>query len=206
MLDKVIIEVDKVVKTLFTPAVSIRTHPDHDIAEVQLSAAQKKHVLGLMRVDHCGEICAQGLYQGQALTARDKSNRESFEHAALEETEHLAWTENRIYELGGSTSILNPFFYVGSLVMGISAGIVGDKWNLGFLAETERQVGEHLASHLEQLPATDNKSRAILQQMKEDEAKHEDMAHKYGAADLPQPMKRLMAITSKVMTKLTYYI
>lgn len=206
MLDKIIVEIDRMVKTLFTPAVSSREHPDHEIKEAQLSVAQKKHILGLMRVNHCGEICAQGLYQGQALTARDESNQESFQHAASEETDHLAWTENRIHELGGRTSILNPFFYAASLVMGVGAGIVGDKWNLGFLAETEHQVGKHLASHLEQLPEDDNKSRAILMQMKEDEAKHEDMAHNYGAADLPFPVKRTMALTSKIMTKLTYYI
>jgi len=206
MLDKIIIEVDKIVKTLFTPAISKRAHPDSDVEEGQLSVAEKKHVLGLMRVNHCGEICAQGLYQGQALTARDKSNQESFQHAAFEEIEHLAWTEHRIHELGGRASLLNPLFYVGSLAMGISAGVVGDRWNLGFLAETEHQVGAHLASHLEQLPKADNKSRAILQQMKEDEAHHEDMANNYGAADLPPPVKKIMELTSKVMTKVTYYI
>ncbi|MCE3268026.1 MAG: demethoxyubiquinone hydroxylase family protein [Burkholderiales bacterium] len=206
MLDKIIIEVDKMVKTLFTPATSKRVHPDERIEEGVLSVAQRKHVLGLMRVNHCGEVCAQGLYQGQALTARDKSHAEKFQNAAFEEIEHLAWTEHRILELGGRTSFLNPLFYVGSLVMGISAGVVGDKWNLGFLAETERQVGAHLASHLEQLPAADNKSRAILQQMKEDEAHHEDMANNYGAINLPPPVRKIMSLTSKAMTKITYYI
>lgn len=206
MIDKVIFEVDKIVKTLFTTAISKRAHPDHDIEDGVLSVAQKKHVLGLMRVNHCGEICAQGLYQGQALTARDKSNQETFKHAAAEEIEHLAWTEHRIQELGGRTSILNPLFYAGSLAMGIGAGIISDKWNLGFLAETEHQVGAHLAKHLEELPDADNKSRAILQQMKEDESHHEDMANSYGATELPPPIKKVMALTSQVMTKLTYYI
>lgn len=206
MLDKMIIEVDKIVKTLFNTAVSNRAHPDNTIEEGILSEAEKKHVLGLMRVNHCGEVCAQGLYQGQALTARDKSNQESFQHAAFEETEHLAWTEHRIYELGGRTSFLNPLFYAGSLAIGVGAGIVGDKWSLGFLAETERQVGEHLTSHLQQLPSADQKSRAILEQMKTDEAQHEDMAHNYGAADLPPPVKKIMALTSKIMTKVSYYI
>ena len=206
MLDRAIIEVDKIVKTLFTPAISKRIHPDSGIAEGQLSVAEKKHALGLMRVNHCGEICAQGLYQGQALTARDKTNQKSFQNAAFEEIEHLAWTEHRIYELGGRTSILNPLFYAGSLAMGIAAGVVGDKWNLGFLAETEHQVGAHLANHLEQLPEADNKSRAILEQMKEDEAHHEDMANNYGAANLPPPIKKIMTLTSKVMTSLTYYV
>ncbi|MCC2625151.1 MAG: demethoxyubiquinone hydroxylase family protein [Burkholderiales bacterium] len=206
MLDNIIIEVDKIVKTLFTPAVSTRVHPDKEIEEGELSAHEKKHVSGLMRVNHCGEVCAQGLYQGQALTARNKSNQQSFKHAAAQETEHLAWTEHRIHELGGHTSILNPIFYAGSLAMGIGAGIVGDRWSLGFLAETEHQVGDHLDDHLKQLPLTDNKSRAILEQMREDEAQHEIAATNYGAADLPPPVKKIMALTSKVMTSLTYYI
>ncbi len=206
MLDNIIIEVDKIVKTLFTLAVSTRVHPDREVEEGELSAREKKHVLGLMRVNHTGEICAQGLYQGQALTARDKSNQQSFKHAASEEIEHLAWTEHRIQELGGHTSILNPLFYVGSLAMGIGAGLVGDRWNLGFLAETEHQVGAHLDDHLGQLPTNDNKSRAILKQMREDEAQHETMANDYGAADLPPPVKKIMTLTSKVMTSLTYYI
>jgi ubiquinone biosynthesis monooxygenase Coq7 len=206
ILDKFIVEVDRVAKTLFTPAISRREHPDNHLDDTNLSVAQKKHVVGLMRVNHCGEICAQGLYQGQALTARDKSNQESFNNAAFEEIEHLAWTQHRINELGGRTSILNPLFYVGSLAMGIGAGLIGDKWNLGFLAETEKQVGAHLDTHLQQLPSQDKKSQAILEQMKEDEAHHEEMAHNYGAADLPFPLKKLMALTSMAMTKTAYYI
>lgn len=206
MLDKLILETDKIVKTLLGPSRSHREHPDEKMGEGQLSVTEKKHVLGLMRINHCGEVCAQGLYQGQAITARDKSNQEKFKQAAFEETEHLAWTERRIDELGGKASILNPFFYLASLAIGVGAGIVGDKWSLGFLAETEKQVGHHLDSHLRQLPLEDEKSRAILQQMKDDEAKHEEMAHHYGAADLPLPIKKLMAVTSKVMTRATYYI
>ncbi len=206
ILDKFVVEIDRVVKTLFSPAISTRAHPDSQLEDAVLSSAEKKHVLGLMRVNHCGEVCAQGLYQGQALTARDKSNQESFNHAAFEEVEHLAWTQHRINELGGRTSILNTLFYAGSLAIGVGAGIIGDKWNLGFLAETEKQVGAHLKSHLEQLPSQDKKSQAILQQMQEDEAHHEEMAHNYGAVDLPFPLKKLMAISSKAMTKTTYYI
>jgi ubiquinone biosynthesis monooxygenase Coq7 len=160
-----------------------------------------------MRINHCGEICAQALYQGQALTARDKSHQEAFEHAAYEETEHLAWTKSRVKELGGHISVLNPLFYFGSLAIGVTAGIFGDKWNLGFLAETERQVESHLTHHLEQIPADDVKSKAILSQMKEDEIKHAHMAVEYGGvAELPLPVKLMMKAMSKVMTKTTYYL
>ena len=206
MLDKLIIQVDKALRTLTHKAVSRRVHPDHNIQDVPLSANETKHVIGLMRIDYCGEICAQGLYQGQALTSRDNTNKEAFEQAAFEETEHLAWTKHRLTELGGKASYLNPIFYFASLALGIGAGILGDKWNLGFLEETEKQVEEHLADHLEQIPHQDAKSRAILQQMKQDEANHADMAHNYGAANLPDPIKFIMKTSSKIMTKTTYYI
>ena len=206
LLDKIIIEVDKIVKTLTVPAVSDRPHPDASIAEVKISDSDKKHALGLMRINHCGEICAQGLYQGQALTSRDRSNREAFENAAFEETEHLAWTERRVNELGGKTSILNPAFYIASLGMGIVAGIIGDKWNLGFLEETELQVEQHLASHQQQLPLDDKKSLAIVLQMQIDEHKHAEMAHIFGAAELPSPIKSLMRVSAGVMTRTVYHI
>lgn len=206
MLDKIIIEVDKIVKTLTTEAVSNRDRPDIGIAEVDLSEAERRHACGLMRVNHCGEICAQGLYQGQALTSRDKFNRKAFEDAAFEEVEHLAWTQQRIVELGGKTSKLNPLFYMASLTLGVAAGLVGDKWNLGFLEETELQVEQHLDSHLDQLPQKDVKSLAIVAQMKIDEAKHAEMARAYGAAILPAPIKNLMQLSSSLMTKATYYI
>lgn len=206
MLDKAIIEVDKILKHLFHKPLSNRAHPDESIPESELTEQERKHVIGLMRINHCGEICAQGLYQGQALTARDKTHKESFDHAAYEEVEHLAWTEQRILELGGRTSILNPLFYAGSLAIGVSAGIFGDKWNLGFLEETEKQVEGHLTDHLEKLPPHDNKSRAILEQMREDEIKHAHMAHDYGAAELPDAIKKVMKLTSKVMTRAAYKI
>lgn len=206
MLDNFIIEFDKVVKTLFTEPTSTRPHPDNNLSEPELTDEEKKHVIGLMRINHCGEICAQGLYQGQAITTRDKCNKEAFQEAAYEETEHLAWTEHRIKELGGRTSILNPLYYGASLAMGITAGILGDKWNLGFLEETERQVEAHLNEHLEILPYKDLKSKAILQQMRDDEIGHAEMAHNYGAATLPKPVKLLMKLSSKVMTKTTYFI
>lgn len=206
MLDRVIVEVDKVFKHLFHKPLSNRLHPDYAIEDCELSDVERNHVIGLMRINHCGEICAQGLYQGQSLTARDKSHKEAFEHAAFEEVEHLAWTEQRILDLGGKTSILNPLFYAGSLAMGIGAGILGDKWNLGFLEETEKQVESHLSEHLEKLPEHDNKSKAILKQMREDEIKHARMAHDSGAADLPRPIKNMMKLTSKIMTSMAYRI
>ncbi len=206
MLDKIIIEFDKVIKTLFTSPTSTRAHPDNNLNEQDLTDEEKKHIIGLMRINHCGEVCAQGLYQGQAITTRESFNKEAFAHAAHEETEHLAWTEHRIKELGGKTSILNPLYYGVSLAIGITAGILGDKWNLGFLEETERQVEAHLNEHLDIIPYKDLKSKAILQQMRDDEIGHAEMAHNYGAARLPTPIKLLMKISSKVMTKTTYYI
>lgn len=204
MLDRTIVEFDKILKNLFHKPLSTRPHPDVNIQDGEFNEKEQKHIIGLMRINHCGEICAQGLYQGQAITARDKSNKQAFEEAAYEEVEHLAWTEQRIVELGGKTSILNPLFYAGSLAMGIGAGLLGDKWNLGFLEETEKQVESHLLDHLEQLPEHDNKSRAILEQMKEDEIKHAHMAHDFGAAELPRVVKNIMQATSKVMTKAAY--
>ena len=206
MLDKFIVQVDKALRTLTHVAVSRREHPDCNIMEANLDDIQRKHVIGLMRVDHCGEICAQGLYQGQALTSRDKTNKVAFEQAAFEEIEHLAWTEKRLTELGGKTSYLNPLFYFGSLALGIGAGILGDKWNLGFLEETEKQVGKHLGDHLEQIPLHDEKTKAILEQMKHDEANHAQMARNYGATELPTPIKLMMKASSKIMTKTVYYI
>ena len=206
LIDKIIIEMDKIIKTLTVKAVSQRRHPDAELEESELSESDKTHSLSLMRINHCGEICAQGLYQGQALTSRSKDNRQAFEQAAFEETEHLAWTEQRIQELGGKVSVLNPLFYLASLSMGVVAGVVGDKWNLGFLEETEHQVEKHLEEHLHLLPKGDQKSLAIVQQMKQDEHKHAEMAHNFGAAELPQVIKKMMQLSSGVMTKTTYYI
>ena len=206
MLDKLIIEFDKILKTLTLEQTSNRPHPDQNLEEQDLSDQDKKHSCALMRVNHSGEICAQALYQGQALTARDKSNAKLFQDAAFEETEHLAWTAKRIHELDGKTSVLNPLFYLGSLAIGVTAGVFGDKWNLSFLEETEKQVEEHLESHLQNLAINDRKSRVIVEQMKTDEAKHAKMAHDLGAAVMPSGLKVLMKISSKVMTKSAYYI
>ncbi len=203
-LDQFITEFDTVLRTLAAPAVSARAHPDAKIDDVAMSSAEKAHAAGLMRVNHCGEVCAQALYQGQALTARDPAARQALRQAADEEVEHLAWTQRRLAELGSHRSVLNPLWYAGSLAMGVAAGVIGDKWNLGFLAETERQVGAHLQSHLNELPESDEKSRAIVAQMYLDEMSHAELADQMGAAPLPQPVPQIMQLTSKLMTQLSY--
>ena len=206
MLDKLIIEFDKGLKTLTASAHSVRPHPDENIQETDLSAEEKRHAQGLMRINHCGEVCAQALYNGQSLTAKNQQIVEALQQASKEETEHLAWCEKRIHALGGHTSLLNPLWYAGSFTLGAIAGAIGDKWNLGFLAETEHQVGAHLDKHLHELPANDEKSRAILEQMKTDEAHHADTAISLGGAELPAPIKSAMKQMSKVMTSTTYYL
>jgi len=206
MLDKLIVEFDKALRTLCAPAHSARPHPDADLPEQEMNEAEKRHACGLMRVNHCGEVCAQALYQGQALTARDPVAREALRQASFEEVEHLAWTARRVHQLGGHVSVLNPLWYGGSLLMGVTAGVLGDKWNLGFLEETEHQVAAHLSRHLDRLPQQDHKSRAIVEQMREDETRHADMAHAHGAARLPFPLRRLMAVSSRVMTGLSYRV
>lgn len=199
-IDRLIIGFDRGLRTLFAPAQSARPMPGGDALEAELDASSREYVAALLRVDHSGEICAQALYQGQALTARDSSARAALEKAAQEETEHLAWTERRIAELGGRKSLLNPLWYAGSFAIGAAAGLLGDRWNLGFLAETERQVVRHLEGHLGELPAEDHKSRAILEQMRDDEARHATSALKHGAAELPAAVRQAMKVASKLMT------
>jgi len=205
-VDQAIIEFDRALRTLLAPARSVRPVPGAALPEANLDEAQKRHIVGLMRVNHCGEICAQALYQGQALTSRDPEVRESLRGAANEETEHLAWTEQRIAELGGRKSLLNPLWYAGSLSMGLVAGALGDKWNLGFLAETERQVEAHLDSHLLSLPEEDSRSRAIVNQMRLDEIQHAETAVRYGAAELPGAVRGAMKMVAKVMTGAAYRV
>ncbi|SFZ78038.1 ubiquinone biosynthesis monooxygenase Coq7 [Chitinimonas taiwanensis DSM 18899] len=205
-MDQLITEFDRALRTVFAPAASLRPHPDAQLAEAELSPAEKRHAAGLMRVNHCGEVCAQALYQGQALTARDRATREALRQAAQEETEHLAWTERRLQELGSHKSLLNPLWYAGSLAMGVGAGLIGDRWNLGFLAETERQVSAHLDSHLGLLPDADAKSRAVVTQMHADETAHAATAVELGAAELPAPVKTAMRAMSQVMTTLAYRV
>ena len=205
-IDRLIIGFDRALRTLCGPAVSLRPVPGQDLPSVELTPAEKRHAAALMRVNHSGEVCAQALYQGQALTARGEAARETLERAAAEETEHLAWTAQRVDELGGRLSVLNPFLYAGSFAIGTLSGFLGDKWSMGFLAETERQVEGHLDGHLEQLPPQDDKSRAIVAQMKEDEARHANTALTNGAAELPAPVKQAMRISSRLMTVSTYRV
>ena len=199
-IDDLIIAFDKGLRTVFAPARSVRATPGGELPDADMDAAQRALAAALMRVNHTGEVCAQALYQGQALTARDSAARAALEQAALEETEHLAWTEGRITELGGRKSLLNPLFYAGSFAIGAAAGALGDRWNLGFLAETERQVVRHLEGHLGRLPETDRKSRAIVEQMRDDEARHATSALQHGGAELPAPVRAAMQASSKVMT------
>lgn len=183
-----------------------RANPGESTPEVVLDEAERRHAAGLMRINHVGEVCAQALYQGQALTCRDPELRQALAKAADEETEHLAWTENRLIELGGRTSLLNPLWYVGALTIGITAGKLGDHWSLGFLAETERQVEAHLDHHLSELPSQDIRSRAIVDQMRRDEIAHAETAVRLGARDLPTPVMTLMKLASRVMTHTAYYV
>jgi len=206
MINALIPEFDKALRALFAPAPTRRAMPGEDLPEAEMSDAEKRHVAALMRINHCGEICAQALYQGQALTSRDPEVKRALEHAAWEETEHLNWTERRIAELGGRKSLLNPLWYAGSLALGLAAGKLGDDWNLGFLAETERQVEGHLESHKSQLPVQDQKSWEVLEQMKVDEISHAETAIHYGARELPQAVKMAMTFSSKLMTKTVYYV
>ncbi len=204
MVNDLIIGFDKALRTLFAKAVSPRGVPGCDLPETEMSSEEKARVAALMRVNHVGEICAQALYQGQAMVCGDEEIRASLSHAADEETEHLAWTEQRIAELGGRKSYLNPIWYAGALSFGVIAGKFGDGWNLGFLAETERQVEAHLDGHLGLLPNEDGKSRAIVAQMKVDEVAHAEMAVRLGAKELPVPVKEAMRLAAKVMTTVAY--
>ena len=204
MIDTLITEFDKALRAVFASAPTRRPMPGADLPEAVMSDEERRHVAALMRVNHCGEICAQALYQGQALTSRDPAVRRELDQAAWEETEHLNWTERRIVELGGRKSLLNPLWYAGSLAIGASAGKFGDAWSLGFLAETERQVEGHLESHKTRLPVQDRKSWEVLEQMKADEIRHAESANHLGARELPYPVKLAMKISSKVMTTLSY--
>ncbi|MDH5392689.1 MAG: 2-polyprenyl-3-methyl-6-methoxy-1,4-benzoquinone monooxygenase [Gammaproteobacteria bacterium] len=204
-LDQLIMQGEHAMRTIFgQPEITERHYPAENINDCQLDEEQRKHVAGLMRINHAGEIAAQALYSGQALTARLDDVRESMNRAALEENDHLDWTNKRLQELGSQRSLLAPFWYAGSFAIGAAAGAAGDKWSLGFVAETEKQVVRHLQEHLEKLPDNDQRSRAILQQMKEDEQHHATVALEHGGRDLPWIIRKLMTLTSKVMTKTAY--
>jgi ubiquinone biosynthesis monooxygenase Coq7 len=207
MLDRFLIAADNALRTLSAanhaarPSPAPQTSPDHALAE-----HDRRHAGGLMRVNHVGEVCAQALYQAQALVTRDPALRRHFERAAREETDHLAWTQQRLDELGASPSLLNPLWYAGAFGIGLVAGRIGDATSLGFVVETERQVEQHLEGHLDALPADDVRSRAIVQQMKDDEARHALAAQEAGAAALPAPVRWAMRAAAKVMTTTAYRI
>jgi len=204
-VDRLIVSFDRGLRTLFVPPRAARPEPATEQAEADLAPEERRHAAALMRVNHTGEVCAQALYQGQMLTARDPDIETVLAKAADEETDHLAWTRSRIEALDGRTSRLDPLFYVGAFTLGALSGLAGDRWNLGFLAETERQVEGHLEGHLEQLPETDAKSRAVVAQMREDEAAHARTALAHGGEELPPPVKLAMKLASRVMTGSTYY-
>jgi len=205
--DRLLMLLDKGISTVFgTPQVTERPNPADSIEETELSVKEKTLSGRFMRINHAGEVAAQGLYQGQALTAKLPEVREKMERAALEENDHLAWCRKRANELGTHTSYLDPLWYTGSAAIGAIAGIIGDKWSLGFVAETEHQVVKHLDEHLSRLPENDTRSKAILEQMREDEGHHATAAIQAGGASLPTPVKKLMTLTSKLMTRTAYWV
>jgi 3-demethoxyubiquinol 3-hydroxylase len=206
VIDRLIIEFDMALRAVLAPARSVRPMPGSNLPEAELADNEKRHVAALMRINHCGEICAQALYQGQALASQNPAITTALHQAAQEEGEHLAWTECRLSELGGRKSLLNPLWYAGSLSIGIMAGKLGDAWNLGFLAETERQVETHLNGHLRRLPERDRKSLAVIEQMKIDEVGHAHAAERLGARELPGVIKQAMRFASGVMTRTAYWI
>lgn len=205
-IDRLIVNFDRALRTLCARATSVRPVPGAERDDAQLETSERRNAAALMRVNHSGEICAQALYHGQAMTARNGDVKQALEHAAAQETEHLAWTAQRVSELGGRLSVLNPLLYAGSFAIGAASGVLGDKWSMGFLAETEKQVEGHLDGHLDRLPESDFKSRAIVEQMKLDEAAHGRAAHDHGAAELPLPARQLMRFTSRLMTRSTYWV
>jgi 3-demethoxyubiquinol 3-hydroxylase len=205
-LDRVLIDAQNALGTVFGSARAQRPNPGDDQPELVLDGDQRRHAAGLMRVNHVGEVCAQALYVGQAAVARDERTRTQLLAAAQEETDHLAWCADRLRELDSRPSLLNPVWYAGSYAIGVLAGLRGDGWNLGFVVETERQVEAHLDAHLQALPEADARSRAILTTMKADEARHADQAQAQGARILPPPVPMLMAAASKLMKTIAYRI
>lgn len=203
LADSLIGHIDHALNNIFCKQPSQRPFPAEKSGDDALmSAAEKEKAAGLMRVNHAGEMAAQALYHGQSLTARDPSLKDKLYGASVEESDHLNWCRRRLEELGEKPSLFDPLWYIGSFTIGVTAGIAGDRWNLGFLEETEKQVVRHLNSHLERLPKHDSRSRAIVEQMKIDEQGHADLAHNLGAAPLHEPVKQFMQLTSKVLTNL----
>lgn len=207
LLDNILNEAGHALRTILSPAQTAAPNPAAHITDtVTLNEKQQKHSAGLMRVDHTGEICAQALYRGQALVARDDTTHDHLMHCAEEEQAHLAWCEDRLKQLDAHTSLLNPFWYGASFCIGAVAGLAGDRWSYGFVVETERQVEKHLQDHLTELPEQDKPSHAILSQMLRDEACHADEALKRGGKPLPKPIKAIMKLQSRVMTKTAYHL
>ena len=207
LIDRFIIEFDTALRSVVGGAHAHRPTPGSDVQSTALlDVKEREHAAGLMRVNHVGEVCAQALYQSQKLVARNPEIRQMLDHSAQEEMDHLAWCETRLQELGSHTSYLNPIWYAGSFVIGLAAGLAGDKWSLGFVAETEKQVENHLESHLKKLPAEDERSRAIVDQMRIDEIEHGQAAISAGGEVLPEPIQKLMQAMSKVMTSTAYKI
>ncbi len=205
--DRLILQLDQALRTLVPGSVTAqRPTPAQDAADASLEEQERKHAAGLMRINHTGEVCAQALYQGQALTAKLPDVRDAMDHAAAEETDHLAWCEQRLRELDSRPSLLNPAWYALSFGLGAAAGLAGDRWSLGFVAETESQVCDHLREHLDELPASDHKSRAVVSQMIVDEQAHGDAAREAGGAALPLPVQQGMQLMSRVMKTLTYRV
>ncbi len=204
--DHLIGHADNMLRTLFASPTAARKSPAEDVENGQLERWEVDESRRLMRVNHTGEVCAQALYQGQSLTARDTRLRDVFQHAADEEIDHLAWCEERIKSLNGQTSRLNPLFYVGSYLIGAGTGLLGDRTSSAFLAETEYQVADHLDRHLQRMPAADRKSRSVISKMREEELKHARSAEQSGSAELPEPAKGIMRLMSKVMTGTSYWI
>jgi ubiquinone biosynthesis monooxygenase Coq7 len=205
-IDRVISEIDRALRTVSNVTEASRVSPADALPEAELNQHDRRHAAALMRVNHVGEVCAQALYQGQSLTARDAHARQALERAAREEEDHLAWSAQRVHELGGRTSLLNPLWYAGAFAIGTVAGALGDRWNLGFLAETEHQVEEHLRGHLPRLPQEDARTRVLVEAMRADEARHRDTAVRLGAAILPAPVKLAMRLASRVMTTVAYRV
>ena len=206
-LDRLLSSANNALRTVAAPAGrSARKNPAEHIIDADLGADERSHAAGLMRVNHAGEVAAQALYQGHAAVARDKDIERQLQQAADEEFDHLAWCEQRIQELGEDVSRLSPLWYAGAFAIGAASGILGDKWSLGFIAETEKQVCDHLDNHLDSLPEGDARSRAIIEQMRDEEEEHGDNSVAAGAAELPAPVRRLMRVTAKVMTKTAYWV
>jgi ubiquinone biosynthesis monooxygenase Coq7 len=204
--DHLIAAADRALRAVFAPATASRPLPaSTQSAATALTEAQRQQAAGLMRVNHAGEIAAQGLYHGQALAARNPQVRDMLLAAGREETDHLAWCQTRLAELGDRPSRLDPLWYAGSLTLGLVAGLISDKASLGFVSETERQVERHLDGHLQALPEADTRSRAILEQMRSDEIQHGQQARDAGGIELPTPIKKLMQLTSRVMTRTAVY-